>query len=320
MILFYYGPDIQRVRQKTNETIQRYRTKYAPGFNLFILDFSQSDHQATLEQALKNTSFFPETKLLVIKGATHHDTLPETLIHLIKDNQVLESKDIVVIFHEEGNIEELKKNNKEFFNFLTQKSNQSISFPLLESSNLAHWIKRECEAHEASIDPQAIRKLIQLIGNDTLLLEHEIEKLSNYTQGRLIVEQDVEQLVTTKIILNIFDFIDALATRNKERAFVLLQKELGEGRDAHYLLAMMNYQFRTLLTVKDLVQRGETMQTISKKAGLAPFVGRKAFQQAQKFDLSTLRFIYQALLELDTQTKEGRIDLPLALSQFVLRV
>ncbi|MBX4211664.1 MAG: DNA polymerase III subunit delta [Candidatus Yanofskybacteria bacterium] len=320
MILFYYGPDIHRVRQKTTDTIHRYREKYAPGFNLFVFDFNQENHEATFEQALKNTSFFPETKLLVIKHATHSASVPSQLLEVIKNNKVPESKDIVVLFHEEVEEEELQKHHKEFFSYLKREASQSVFYPLLENQNLVQWVKKACTDRDASIDPTAAKKLIQLTGNDTLLLEQEIIKLVNYTEGKPISEKDVEQLVSAKITLNIFDFIDALATRSRERAFVLLHQELEDGRDAHYLLAMITYQFRTLLNVKDLLDRGETMPSIIKKAGLAPFVARKAIQQAQKFDSTTLKFIYQTLLTLDTQAKDGKGELSFALSKLVLQV
>lgn len=318
MLIFYYGPDGYRVRQKTNQTIHRYREKYHPAINLFILDFAQNDYSATFEQALKNFSFFPEVKFIVAKNLFSQPVLAQNVAKLIESHDVQTSKDIVVLFQEEQDADKLSKANKKLFTKLQSKGTAIEYFPLLASSGLSGWVKQECALRGAFITPGAIQKLLALTGNDTALLGNELDKLANYAGKRAITEDDVRLLVTTKINLNIFDFIDAFAQRDKTLSLILLSKELDRGQDPYYILTMIVYQLRNLLSVKDLAQRGLNSQAIAKKAGLHPFVAKKAYIQAQKLPFNTLMASYQTALQLDTDTKNGIIDLPLALQQLIL--
>ncbi|MDP2648214.1 MAG: DNA polymerase III subunit delta [Candidatus Yanofskybacteria bacterium] len=318
MLIFYYGPDGYRVQQKANQTIHRYREKYHPAINLFILDFAQNDYLATFEQALKNFSFFPEVKLIVAKNLFSQPVLAQSVAELIESHGIQTSKDIVVLLQEEHDTDKLSKSNKELFAKFQGKGATVEYFPLLESSGLSGWIKQECILRNTSITPGAAQKLLVLVGNDTALLGNELDKLVNYAGERAITEDDVRLLVATKIDLNIFDLIDAFAQRNKTLSFVLLSKELDQGRDPYYILTMIIYQLRNLLSVKDLASRGLDPQAIAKKAGLHPFVVRKAYVQAQKLPFEMLMASYKTALELDTDAKNGTVDLPLALQQLVL--
>ena len=98
-----------------------------------------------------------------------------------------------------------------------------------------------------------------------------------------------------------------------------ISQEIKNSRDPYYLLTMIVYGFRNLLAVKDLSDRGMSLDAIVKKARLHPFVARKAYQSAGKFSLEELKNIYGHLLDLDTHSKEGTLNLADSLFAFVLK-
>ena len=107
---------------------------------------------------------------------------------------------------------------------------------------------------------------------------NEIDKLCNFKTGGVIKKEDVVLLGFKRTDLNIFDFVDAIAGNNKSRAYEILYKEIQNGRDPYYLLTMIVYGFRNLLAVRDLSDRGMSLDAIVKKARLHPFVARKTYQ------------------------------------------
>jgi DNA polymerase III delta subunit len=119
---------------------------------------------------------------------------------------------------------------------------------------------------------------------------------------------------------NIFALIDAIASRNRALAIQLLTTEMAKGRDAYYILSMITFQFRNLLSVKDLMVRKLPPTELAQKSGLAPFILRKSQAQAQKFTLVELTAAFSRLAELDTAAKQGMAHLEDEVMNLVLKL
>jgi len=139
-------------------------------------------------------------------------------------------------------------------------------------------------------------------------MNNEILKLVNYKNRKTINKEDIEFLIKSKIETDIFKTIDALAEKNKKQALNLLHKHLEKGDSPLYLISMINYQFRNLLIIKDLIEKAKPYNVISKTSGLHPFVVKKSYSQSQKFSFQELKKIYQKIFQIDFQIKTGRIQ------------
>lgn len=318
MIIFFYGSDGYRLKQNKERVIESHWKKYSSGVNLLAFDFSENSSLATLEEAVKSTSFFNEQKLLVIENICSQKASADRLEELIKQYNLETLKDISLLVIEYISEKDLRAKQKGLFGLLTGRNSIVKTFELLSGINLEKWIRQECELRSCAIEPVALKKLVNEVGNESWRLINEIEKLANYKGGGVITGEDVDLLVSPKIDLNIFDLIDALAVRNKNQTLELLYKELKNGRDPYYLLTMITYQFRNLLIVKDLADRGLSQADIAKKAGIHPFVVRKTLPCLAEFSLNDLKSIYYQLLVFDTSAKMGKTDLVSSLYSFVL--
>ena len=316
LLIFLYGPDSYRLKQNSNVVLNNYRKKH-PGGVFFKYDLSDTSEIIKVEDAVKSGSLFGEIKLIVLKNVFSNKAGSERMGELIRTQNLLKEKDTVLLFIEHQEEKELAK-NKTLFNLLAEKVNMVKNFEHLQGASLANWIKNEFMARKCSVEPDAIRELITTTGNDSWALVNEIEKLSNYTGQTSITKEDVALLGFKKTDLNIFDFVDAIAGKNKARAYEILFKEIKNGRDPYYLLTMIVYGFRNLLTVKDLSDRRMSLDDIVKKARLHPFVARKAYQSVGKFSLAELKNVYGHLLDLDTRSKEGIANLTDSLFNFIL--
>ena len=350
MIIFLYGPDGYRLKQNGNIVIENYRKKHPNGV-FFKFDLSGVGEIEKIEDAVKSGSLFGEVRLIVLKNIFFDKTGSDRVGELIKTQNILKEKDIVLLIIENQDEKELAK-NKSLFSLLTGKdpaqslsateilgrlkhtppsdrhsekgrslggaSNMVRNIEHLEGANLTKWIKNEFTSRNCSVEQDAIRELITVAGNESWTLANEINKLCNFKTGGLIKKDDVTLLGFKKIDLNIFDFVDAIAGKNKARAYEILFKEIKNGRDPYYLLTMVVYGFRTLLTVKDLADRGMSLDSIVKKARLNPFVARKTYQSVSKFNLVEIKSIYKHLLDMDTLSKEGTVNLTDSLFSFVL--
>ena len=72
------------------------------------------------------------------------------------------------------------------------------------------------------------------------------------------------------------------------------------------------------MIIKDAISRRISSTEIASKTSLHPFVIQKISRPVEKFSLDELKSKYQALLELDTKTKMGILNLTDSLYTFLI--
>ncbi len=315
MIIFLYGSDGYRLKQKSEEIIASYRKKHQSGLNFFKFDCADisAGEFIKIDEAVKNSSFFNEVKLIVLNNPFSQKIIADKLGELIKQYGLDKMKDVVVLAVENSDGGASWNGSRGLAELLKKPGNLVENINCLKGVKLTNWIKNEFAARGCATEPAALEQLIERAGNDSFSLAVNIDKLSNYLSGngvkKILKPEDVELLIAGKIDLNIFDLVDAIASKNKVRALDILYKELKTGRDANYILTMIIFQFRNLLTVKDLASRTVAPDLISKKAGLHPFVVKKTMRELGKYQIDELKHIYGRLLDIDVFYKEGRVAL-----------
>lgn len=307
MIIFLYGKDTYRMREKLKEIIERYKKIHKSGLNLkYFDDFTN------FEEGIRQTSMFKEKKLAVVTNIFANPDFKEKFYQSKKD--FLSSEDIILIYEEK----EFNKNNS-LFKFL-KKNAKSQEFKFLTGQRLKTWIKKEFDRYETKIDPGVLEKIIEYIGNDLWQMSNEIRKLASFRNNKIVKAEDIELLVRSRIETDIFKTIDAIADKNKKQALNLLHKHLEKGDSPLYLLSMINYQFRNLLIVKDLIEKHKPYNIILKRSGLHPFVVKKSYYQSQKFTFQELKKIFQKIFETDLNIKTGQIQPEIALDLLIAEV
>lgn len=310
MIIFLYGQDTFRSSQKLNEIIEHYKKVHKSGLNLKSVDLSEGDFQEFRNDA-RTISMFQEKKLIVLRNTSQNKIFQEAFLENKKN--YINSDDIFVFIEEE-----IPGNNK-FFNFLKRNA-KAQEFRILQGAQLKNWIKKEFNKYGAKTDNDSLDKLIEFVGNDLWRMENEIKKLVSFKKSGLVETKDVENLISPKIETDIFETIDAISSRNKKVALELLHRHIENGDSPLYLLSMINFQFRNLLIIKDLVEKGRPYYIFQKITQLHPFVIRKSYDQARKFSLRELKKIYRKIFEVDFDIKTGKLDAQAALDLFLVSI
>ncbi len=310
MIILLYGEDTFRSREKLKEIIKEYQTKHQTGLNL--MRFYEEDLSFDkIRERIEAISMFNEKKLIILENIFKDKDFSEEFFDYIKKNKLKDSQDIIVVLHQAG-----KLTGASF----KHQVNMSEEFSPLTGVSLNNWIKKEASKQGAEINQEAIKKLAAYVGNDLWQLNNEINKLVSYKANQPISEEDIDLLVKAKMDVNIFRTIDALAQKDKKTALKLLHEHLEQGENEIYLLSMFVYQVRTLLKLRDLIDKGTPFYNLARKAGLHPFVVKKSSEQLKNFGLDQLKKIYRRLLEIDLALKTGRLDGPTALDLLVAEI
>lgn len=307
MIYFLYGEDTFRSKKKLEEIIEGYKKVHKSGLNLIYFNAKSNDFKE-FSDSFRTTSMFAEKKLVILKNVFDSAKFQEELLDEVK--RINELKDIVVVY-ESGAADQRTKIFKSL-----QKTAKCQEFKFLSPSMLKKWVAEEFLKNGAKIDFNAENLLLGFVGNNLWRMQNEIKKLSDYKRGGVVAMQDVEELVRPNIENDIFKTIDALASKNKKQALAFLHKHIDAGDNPLYLLSMVAYQFRNLLIIKEIMEKGGSVEG----CGLHPFVIKKSSYLCRQFSFDELKKIYLKIFQADSDIKTGKIDPELALDMLVSEI
>ncbi|PKB71886.1 MAG: DNA polymerase III subunit delta [SAR202 cluster bacterium Io17-Chloro-G6] len=183
---------------------------------------------------------------------------------------------------------------------------------------LARWVKSTAEDKGSSISPSAIRSITDLVGNDLWTLEQELEKLALYCSEREIQEADVGEMVSQVREASIFAAVDAMIDGRPGVALRLLRQLKDDGREAPYIISMVERQLRLLALARDSQDRGAPQSELRGRLGTSSdFVVRKTAEQARRHSMPEIIWRYNRLLETDLAIKRGKLEPDLALELLV---
>jgi len=308
MIIFLYGLDTYRSREKLHEIIANYQKIHKSGLNLNFFEGSKLDF-GDFKNEFQQSAMFKEKKLAILTNVFSNSPFKEKFL---KEKEKFLNSENIILFYEENQISE----SDALFNFLIKHA-KFQEFQPLGGQKLKSWVKKEFENYGAKIEGGALDKLIDFVGNDLWQMNNEIKKLISYKKENRNVEiliQDVEILVKPKFESDIFETIDAIASKDKKRALKFIKAHLERGDSPLYLFSMIVFQFRNLLMVKDLIERNLPSYFLT---GLHPFVIKKSILLSNKFRFLELKKIYQKIFQIDIDIKTGKIEPEIALDLLI---
>jgi len=306
MIIFLYGEDSYRIREKLNEVVASYQKTNGSGLNLKY--YSGGDFR-DLKDNSGQSAMFSEEKLFVIVDPFDDTYFKE---EFPKQKSFVNSPDIIVVI-QNGKV----KKNSVLLKYMLANA-KTEEFELLAGAKLNNWIRDEVGKYRGKIDNAGVNLLAEYVGNDLWRMSQEIKKLICYDGN--IFPDNIRSLVRPKIETDIFSTIEAIARKDKQKALGLLRGHIEKGESPLYILSMINFQFRNLLVIKDLANRGTPHYQISKKSGLHPFVIKKAGYLIDSFSFDEIKKIYGKIYQIDGEIKSGRVEPLIALDLLVVAI
>lgn len=310
MLFLLYGQDTYRLHHRLSEIIKELKKSSKDGLSLNVINggkdktsdgFNGYSFRNFLD-GFQQRSIFEKGKLLVLKNFFFNQDFKEKFL---KDFEKFLGDNNNIIFYQEGKV--LK--GDPLFKSL-KKEGKIEEFDFLKDSECKKWIKDNFK--ELKISDEALDQLITSVGNDLWRMSNEIEKLLNFKKERIEL-MDVEVMVESRTEAGIFKTIDAIARGDKKGALKLIHDHLKKGDSPFYLLSMINYQFRNIINVKDMLERKKNYGSIIKETGLHPYVAKKTLAFAKKISMDDLKKIYRRIFQADLSIKTGKIEAEAAL-------
>jgi DNA polymerase-3 subunit delta len=329
MIIFLYGPDDFRARQKITELRQKFTKEIDPtGSSVISIDGTKTTLKE-VSDAYRPASLFSKKRFISLGGIMENkrkeiiDELEEFL------KQEKDNENILVVY-EEKFIEKkiagknlimkpgpddkavpLNKSEKKLFDRLNA-SHFAQFFGKLSPADLQKTLAALAKQNGVALTLPAAQLLIRLVGSDLWPLSQEVAKLAAYVLARsengeaAISEKDVQSMVSQSVTNTIFALTDALGNRQSGLALKLFQEQIESGAHPHYLLTMILWQFKTLASVRQSLDSGQPAKDLAKSLGLHPYVLEKSINQVRKFSLPVLTTAINRFVELDYKSKSGQ--------------
>ncbi len=268
---------------------------------------------------LQTPAFGYPKKLIVVKNCdllkkelktkkTKNMEVAQKIAEYIEENhQELQETTILLIIEES-----IDKTNSLYK--MIEKYGETKEFKELNIVELSQTLKSICSAYKVKIDNETIKYLIETSGTSMQELINEIRKLIEYagTNGT-IDKKAVDLLAIPKIEAVIFDLTDSLGSKQIGKALETLRNLIYNKEPIQKILITLYNHFKKLYLVR-LAQKENT--NITEVLNLKPnqtFLTTKYKKQSGYFEEKQLRKILEELINLDTQSKSGQIELNIGL-------
>lgn len=319
MLIFVYGDDTFRGREKVQEMKKRFGEKFDPsGMNL--AEFKDKPQIGEVMQAVQSPPFLGKKRMTIIRDLVASTKKADATEWLAGFQKTPDSS--IVIFWEGS--EPKKVEAGEIFKVLKKSADVFLyCFPALSDAELIKWIAERAALLKLSIDRPALNEMAVRVGPDLWRMQLELEKLKAFVGDAVATIDAVCQMVHPNFDDKIFDFVDAVSRRDNQAALKLLHEERLSGASDHHLLSMLTRQVRILLGARALLEQNSraTKDELAQAMHLHPYVAQKSLQQAKTFNLNALKAAHSILFQYDLGMKSGKITPKLAvdltLAQFL---
>jgi len=181
-----------------------------------------------------------------VSTSSMKDTLKEDAEDLLAAYLANPSPTSVVVFV----VDELNGTRK--LGKMLKNHSAAVEFKSLDSSEIQKWALDVFKKAEVTIEPNAMRKLVEYSGNDVRRIAGEAEKLATASfPDKKIDAAMVEMLVRDHSQAASFEYANLLLAGRKEEAVTTLEKSLNDGDEPLALLGGLAWKFRDELKRSD---------------------------------------------------------------------
>ena len=186
------------------------------------------------------------------------------------------------------------------------KAGLCVEFGVQDEATLQKWIYSILKKEGRQISGQTLECFLEKTGTDMNIIRSELEKLLCYTLDKPVIERaDVEAVCITRVTSHIFDMVDAIGVRDKQKALALYNELQALREPPVRILFLIGRHMNILLQIKDLKKRGVDNKTMAAKVGVPPFAVNKYLKQANLYKTSQLKQALEKCIQADEAIKTG---------------
>ena len=306
MVYLLYGTKDFQIEEEIKKL-----SKNIDEMNISKYDLNNDMLSLAIEDA-ETISLFGDKKLVVVEnanmftGSTSKDSeLIENYLNNINENTIL----VLIVYNDK--LDTRKKITK-----LINKVGKVKEFnDELDATSLVRRLLKDY-----NIDYKTIKLFIDRVGNNPLIIRSEINKIKIYKgNDKNITDEDIINLTTKLIEIDIFKLIDYIVRKNKEKALELYYEMLKMNEEPIKIIVILANQFRIMYQSKELLKKGYSEKDIASILKIHPYRVKLAIQNSRNYTSETLLKHLNDLADIDVGIKTGTLNKDLALELFILK-
>lgn len=281
----------------------------------------ESQNVAVAVEDAASFPFFGEKRLVFItnpyfltgdntKNSVDHDldSFLEYITHPVDST-------IMVIIAPYNKLDARKKLTKEL-----KKSAEFIDFSQIDEKAVTTYVSNFIQNAGYQIENSTLQSFIERVSGDLSKAMNEIPKLLLYCQNDKVITMDaINSLVAKSLDQNVFDLINLVMKKNSKEAIDLYRNLLLEDQEPLQINGALISQFRLLIQVMGLANKGYSQGNIATKLGVHPYRAKLAMQNIRKYSFKSLSDAYLGLVDLETELKSTQESPELLFQMFTLK-
>ena len=168
---------------------------------------------------------------------------------------------------------------------------------------LEPWVRAEAKEQGVLLEPPAITRLIDAIGDDLSRLALSIEQLSLYAGKKPISSDDVDELIADTRERNVFELTDAIGAADRPLALAAVASLADQRESAVGVVVMLARHVRQMALCHSLQAAGISRAQWASRLGVPPFIVDKIAAQARAYTPASLAIATQRLAMADRALK-----------------
>lgn len=306
MVYLLYGTKDFQIEEEIKKL-----SKGLDEMNINKYDLNNDLLSLAIEDA-KTMSLFDDKKLVIIDNANMFTGSTSKDSEIVEEylNHINENTTLVLIVHNDK-LDTRKKITK-----LINKVGKVIAFnDELDMTNLVRRLLKDY-----NIDYKTINLFLDRVGNNPLIIQNEINKIKIYKENdKTITDEDILNLTTKLIEIDIFKLIDYIVRKDKEKALELYYEMLKMNEEPIKIIVILANQFRIMYQSKELLKKGYSEKDIANILKIHPYRVKLAIQNSRNYTSEVLLKNLNNLADIDIGIKTGILNKDLALELFILK-
>ncbi len=278
--------------------------------NLTILE-NKDATVLKIKEVAETLPFMNEYRLLILKNTNFFWDIKDTE-ELLKYFKAIPKSTIILFI--EGNLDKRLKVFKEI-----KKYGEVFELSALNETQLAKWLLDIFTKHSKKISMQNISYLIAIVGTDMDTLFNETNKLISYKKEDEITKEDIDSICTKNEETKVFELISFMFNKKLENALYIYKNLIFNKTSPFLILTMIARQFRIMLQIKFLLQKGYNTNDIADELKVRAFVVKEVLRYIKNFSGQTILKAIDECLEIDNKIKIGILQDELAIEMLIIK-
>jgi DNA polymerase-3 subunit delta len=177
-----------------------------------------------------------------------------------------------------------------------------LAFDVPRPKSPSAWVAREFKRLGVEVDSDAARALVEIVGDDVLMLASEIEKIATWASGCPVGVREIEMLAVPARETEAWALTDAWGARDLAATLATCEASLAKREPFSLAVALASHVAR-VRAAQSLAEEGLGTREIAKRLGVKDYPARKAVAHSEHYSREELDAAIDRLAELDAAIK-----------------